>query len=225
MEFVNQFVVPAPVAEAWTLLTDVPRIAPCLPGATVREVGDGYEGNVTVKVGPIKVGYAGVASFTTLDEASRTMVLDARGKENSGRGSAAAVVHVNLTPEGTGRTAVQVRTDLQITGKVAQFGRSAMADVGERLIGQFASNLESLLGAGATTPGAGQGGTGEASGSAGASAGAELNALSLAAPLLKRAVPSVVALIVGIVIGRLLGRSRSPRALSPGVLVVDSAAN
>ena len=227
MEFLNKFVVPAPVDEAWTLLTDVPRIAPCLPGASVRQVGEGYEGDVTVKVGPIKVGYSGVASFTELDATSRTMVLDARGKESSGRGSAAAVIHVNLTPEGQGRTGVQVRTDLQITGKVAQFGRSAMADVGERLIGQFAGNLEALLGAGPTAAGAAQqdaatASPGNATSAAGAGgAGAELNALSLVAPLLKRAVPSAVALVVGILIGRLLGRGRPSRTRVPGVLVVD----
>jgi carbon monoxide dehydrogenase subunit G len=231
VEFVNQFVVPAPVDEAWTLLTDVPRIAPCLPGASVREVGDGYEGNVTVKVGPIKIGYAGAASFTELDEANRTMVLDARGKESGGRGSAVAVVHVNLAPEGAGRTTVRVRTDLQITGKVAQFGRSAMADVGERLIGQFAGNLESMLGAGGTAGAADEGGQGQSApptgpGLAGSIAGAELDALSLVAPLLKRAVPSVLALAVGIVIGRLLGgRKRSLRTFTPGALVVDSIPN
>ena len=147
-----------------------------------------------------------------VDEASRMMVLDARGKENSGRGSAAAVVHVDLTPEGPSRTAVHVTTDLQITGKVAQFGRSAMADVGERLIGQFAGNLESLLGAAPATSVDGSEGGADADARHLGNAGAELNALSLAAPLLKRAVPTVVALVVGLVIGRLLGGRGRPNA-------------
>lgn len=218
MEFVNQFVVPAPVDQAWELLTDVPRIAPCLPGATVQELPDGsFEGTVAVKVGPIKVSYSGVASFTDVDAEKRTLVLGARGKEKSGKGSVAAIVHVELTEQADSRTRVQVVTDLQVTGKVAQFGRSAMADVGERLIGQFAGNLEALLGAGPTTAMS----TGTTSSSvpsaptvasgataSGAASGAEFNALSLAAPLLKRAAPSAAALVVGLVIGRLLGGSR-----------------
>jgi carbon monoxide dehydrogenase subunit G len=223
MEFVNQFVVPAPVEQAWSLLADLPRIAPCLPGATVRQLEDGqFEGKVAVKVGPIKVSYRGVAAFTELNEHNRIMVLDARGKEASGKGSAAAVVHVDLTEARPGSTRVQVITDLQVTGKVAQFGRSAMADVGERIIEQFTMNLESLLtsDSGSRMPQAPAArrsslavaqapvsARAEAPGAVdtGANADAEFNALSLAGPLLKRAAPAAAALVVGILIGRALG--------------------
>jgi carbon monoxide dehydrogenase subunit G len=220
VEFVNQFVVPADIDHAWRLLTDVPRIAPCLPGATVRPLDDGqFEGTVAVKVGPIKVSYGGVASFQELNEQNRTMVLDARGKEASGKGSAAAVVHVDLTEQSAGSTLVRVVTDLQVTGKVAQFGRSAMADVGERLVGQFAANLQSLLdtGAGDGSPAAAAGPApthgGEPADSRGgagqvAAVGADLNVLSLAAPLLKRAAPAGMTLVLGVLFGLLLGRGR-----------------
>ena len=146
MEFTNEFVVPTGTATAWAVLTDVPRIAPCLPGATVEPLGDDtYHGTVSVKVGPIKVSYGGTATFRELDRDAMRMVLDAQGRENSGKGSAAAVVTVTLHAESDDKTRVEVHTQLQITGKLAQFGRSAMADVGARLIEQFAQNLENLL--------------------------------------------------------------------------------
>ncbi|MGW5063398.1 SRPBCC family protein [Streptomyces sp. NPDC004096] len=202
MEFTHEFIVPAAPDAAWALLTDVPRIAPCLPGATVTPVGDGeYEGSVTVKVGPIKVGYSGSASFAELDAASRRMVLTARGSESGGKGgTASATVTVNLVGEGPDKTRVIVGTDLQITGKVAQFGRSAMADVGARLIGQFASNLETMVtgGEGTQTATAGPG--------AAPQIDSELNALALALPTAKRAAPVLAAFLLGALISRLVAR-------------------
>ncbi|MFJ3339172.1 SRPBCC family protein [Streptomyces sp. NPDC086766] len=205
MEFTNEFVVPAAPDAAWALLTDVPKIAPCLPGATVTPVGDGqYEGGVTVKVGPIKVGYSGSASFTELDATNHRMVLTARGKESSGKGSASATVTVDLVGEGPDKTRVVVGTDLQITGKVAQFGRSAMADVGARLIGQFASNLEAMVtgsGEGTQSPTLRPVDAGPAPQSE-----SELNALALAWPVAKRGVPVVAAFLLGALISRLTSR-------------------
>ncbi|RYF53959.1 MAG: hypothetical protein EOO27_24905, partial [Comamonadaceae bacterium] len=182
MKFTNQFVVPEPIDAAWKLLADVPRIAPCLPGASVSQLSDDeYEGSIAVKVGPIKVGYTGIAKFLELDEHNHTMLLDGRGNESSGKGSAAAQIRVNLTDTGSGSTVVDVTTDLQVTGKVAQFGRSAMADIGERLIAQFAANLEAMIaGPGAETPKAQRSGTAAATahtptvGSAPSAAGSEL---------------------------------------------------
>ncbi|MEU3983978.1 SRPBCC family protein [Streptomyces sp. NPDC026672] len=205
MEFTNEFVVPAAPDAAWTLLTDVPRIAPCLPGATVTPAGEGqYDGSVTVKVGPIKVGYTGTASFTELDSANHRMVLTARGQESSGKGAASATVTVDLVGEGSDKTRVLVSTDLQISGKVAQFGRSAMADVGARLIGQFASNLEALVTGGQedTRPGTLRpADTGPAP-----QADSELNALTLAWPVAKRGVPVVAAFLLGALVSRLVAR-------------------
>jgi uncharacterized protein len=223
MEFVNQFVVPAPIHEAWTLLNDVPTIAPCLPGAQVRplEVGT-YEGTVTVKVGPIKVSYQGIASFTEVDPEQRVMVLDARGAETSGKGSAAAVVRVTLTEKDADTTVVEVLTELQVTGRIAQFGRSVMADVGARIIGQFATNLEQLISAGGVATTAQPNGTptSHATGLASAPAaarnaitaapGGELDLLSLGLPLLKKAAPAAGALLIGLLAGRLLPRARRP---------------
>lgn len=202
MEFTHEFIVPAAPDVAWALLTDVPRIAPCLPGATVTPVGDGeYEGNVTVKVGPIKVGYSGSASFAELDATSRRMVLTARGSESSGKGgTASANVTVNLVGEGSDKTRVIVGTDLQITGKVAQFGRNAMADVGARLIGQFASNLEAMVTGGESTQ------TAAAGSGAAPQSDSELNALALALPAVKRGAPVLAAFLLGALISRLVAR-------------------
>lgn len=208
MEFTNEFIVPTAPDDAWKLLTDVPRIAPCLPGASVTPTGDGaYEGTVTVKAGPIKVGYAGIATFTELDEKERRMVLDASGQESSGKGSAKARVTVRLTGEGPDRTRVVVSTDLHITGKIAQFGRSAMADVGARLIGRFADNLEALVGASANT--AAPIASGETGGlPTAAQAESELNALTLVTPLARRGAPVAGAFAAGVLLTWLFTRRR-----------------
>ncbi|MGV9799449.1 SRPBCC family protein [Mycobacterium sp. NPDC003449] len=201
MEFVNQFVVPEPIADAWKLLCDVPTIAPCLPGAQVRPLDDGtYEGTVSVKVGPVKVGYQGIASFAEIDEERRALVLDARGSETSGKGSAAAVVRVRLSEKGADATLVDVVTELQVTGRIAQFGRSVMADVGARLIGQFASNIEQLV-AKTDTVDAVEGTQARATTN-------ELDLVSLGLPVLKKAAPTLIGLAVGLIVGRLLPRRR-----------------
>jgi carbon monoxide dehydrogenase subunit G len=146
MEFANSFTVFAPIDQAWALLTDVPRIAPCLPGATVTHLADNdFEGSIIVKVGPIKLAYGGTVSFDSLDLDKHAMTLNARGRENSGKGSAEALIRVELSERAEGQTDVRVVTNLQIAGKVAQFGRSAMANVGARLIAQFAANLEAMI--------------------------------------------------------------------------------
>jgi carbon monoxide dehydrogenase subunit G len=129
-------------SEAWALLTDVERIAPCLPGAQLEEIdGDEYRGVVKVKVGPITAQYKGKATFIEQDDVSRRAVLRAEGRDTRGQGNASATVTATLTPDGDG-TAVKVVTDLTITGKVAQFGRGVLADVSAKLIGQFVENLE-----------------------------------------------------------------------------------
>lgn len=220
MEFTNEFVVATGAATAWTVLTDVPRIAPCLPGATVEPLGDDtYDGTVSVKVGPIKVSYGGTATFRELDQGAMRMVLDAQGQEKTGKGSAAAIVTVTLRGEGDDKTRVEVHTNLQITGKLAQFGRSAMADVGARLIEQFAQNLENLLltdddgyteprpiGASDSRPR-----TRPNREPSGQPAGAELDALALITPLLKPAVPIIAAFVGGVIVTWLVNRLRTPR--------------
>ncbi len=130
------------VDEAWKVLLDVERIAPCMPGAQLQEVeGDEYRGIVKVKVGPITAQYKGVAKITEANEATRTVVLQAEGRDTRGQGTASATVTATLTPDDSG-TVVHIDTDLNVTGKVAQFGRGVMADVSSKLLGQFAQNLE-----------------------------------------------------------------------------------
>lgn len=141
MQLEHSFDVPVPVDDAWAVLLDVERIAPCMPGGVLEEVhGDSFSGRVKVKVGPITVTYAGTARFLSKDPATHVVVIDASGKETRGTGTAAATVTATLTPQGTG-TRCDVSTDLAITGKPAQFGRGVMADVGGKLIGQFANCL------------------------------------------------------------------------------------
>ena len=149
------------------MLTDVERIAPCMPGAQLQEVeGDDYRGVVKVKVGPITAQYKGTATFVEQDEAGGKMVLQAEGRDTRGQGNAKATITATMTADGDG-TAVSVVTDLTVTGRVAQFGRGVMADVSAKLLGQFVDCLEAKLLAGDADGGAG----GSAAAASGASAG------------------------------------------------------
>ncbi|TWP32057.1 carbon monoxide dehydrogenase [Leekyejoonella antrihumi] len=147
MQLVNEFEVALPPEQTWTLLTDLDKVAPCLPGASITSVeGDDYHGRAKIKVGPITAEYKGVAQFTRLDEEARTAVLLARGKDARGQGDATATVTATLTGAGAG-TRVKVETDLALTGKVAQFGRGVLADVSGALMGLFAQRLQDMVAA------------------------------------------------------------------------------
>lgn len=148
MQLENSFTVPVPIDEAWRVLLDIERIAPCMPGAVLDSVtGDDFTGRVKVKLGVITLTYQGKASFVEKDEAAHKAVIDARGKDQRGNGTAAALVTATLAAEGDS-TRVDVLTDLNITGRPAQFGRGVMTDVGNKLLGQFADKLAAQLGAG-----------------------------------------------------------------------------
>jgi carbon monoxide dehydrogenase subunit G len=150
MDLRHEFEVEVPVAEAWRILTDVERIAPCLPGAQLTEIeGDVYRGQVKVKVGPILAQFKGQASFVSLDEATYTATLKGEGRDAGGKGNASALITATLEPVGSSRTKCTVTTDLTISGKVAQFGRGALADVSDKLLAQFTDNLNQLI---ATAP-------------------------------------------------------------------------
>ncbi len=154
MKLENRFTVPVPVAEAWQVLLDVERVAPCMPGATLTERdGDSFSGTVKVKVGPINLTYRGKARFVSLDEAGRVAVIEGSGKETRGTGTAKATVTCRLHEQGD-TTDVEVDTDLAVTGKPAQFGRGVLADVSGKLVDQFASCLaeEILAGTPAEAP-------------------------------------------------------------------------
>jgi carbon monoxide dehydrogenase subunit G len=152
MELNNEFDVEVPVDEAWAVLTDLERIAPCMPGAQLTEVeGEEFRGNVKVKVGPITAQYKGVARFAEKDDANHRAVIDAQGRDTRGQGNANALITASLQAQGTG-TRVTVNTDLKLTGKVAQFGRGAIADVSAALLDQFVSCLEHDLLSGEAEP-------------------------------------------------------------------------
>lgn len=145
MELTHGFSVPVDVDTAWEVLRDIERIAPCMPGATIESVdGEDFTGRVKVKVGPMQITYRGEASFVEVDDTAHRAVIDARGRETRGSGTANATITAHLATEAEG-TRVEVVTDLAVTGKPAQFGRGVMADVGEKLIGQFADCLAEQL--------------------------------------------------------------------------------
>ena len=155
MELHHEFTVPVPAADAWRILTNLEQLAPCLPGAQLTEVeGEIYRGQVKVKVGPIVAQFKGQASFVTRDDTGYTASLKAEGRDTGGKGNASATITAKLEPIGANSAKCTVDTDLNITGKVAQFGRGALADVSDKLLLQFVDNLNALIasGAAADTP-------------------------------------------------------------------------
>lgn len=145
MELVHDFTVPVPADRAFTLLTDVQKIAPCLPGAAVTSVdGDAFEGGMKIKLGPISMTFRGDGELVEKDAAAGRAVIAARGRDAKGNGGAEATVTATLA-EHDGTTDVHVVTDLNVTGKAAQFGGGVMRDVSNRMLAQFASNLAKLI--------------------------------------------------------------------------------
>jgi carbon monoxide dehydrogenase subunit G len=147
IELDNSFTVPVPPEQAWDVLLDVERIAPCMPGASVLSVdGDSVEGQVKVKLGPLSLTYKGTAKFVEKDQANYTIVLDANGKETRGAGTASATVNAVLKAgEEPGTTTAAIHTSLNVTGRPAQFGRSLLPEISGKLIAQFADNLAALI--------------------------------------------------------------------------------
>ena len=146
MELNHSFTVNQPIAETWQILTDLERIAPCLPGAQLQEVhGEVYKGVVKIKVGPITAQFKGDAQFDERNDTDFKAVLKASGRDTGGKGNASATITAQLTPVDTTSTTCNLITDLSITGKVAQFGRGALADVSEKLLAQFSDNLNELI--------------------------------------------------------------------------------
>jgi len=149
MDLNHEFTVAVPVADCWRILTDLERIAPCLPGAQLQEIeGDTYRGVVKIKVGPIQAQFKGQASFLERDDNAHKAVLKGEGRDTGGKGNASALITAEMNAVDANSTAVKVTTDLSITGKVAQFGRGAMADISDKLLGQFVDNLNTMILAG-----------------------------------------------------------------------------
>lgn len=144
MQLDHSFTVPTTPEDAWQLFLDLGRVAPCMPGAALDSLdGDSFTGHVKVKVGAVQMSYRGQGTVVR-DEQARTMALDLAGSETRGAGTASAQVTATLTADPAG-TRVRVHTDLDITGRPAQFGRGILTEVGDRIVQQFASRLEELL--------------------------------------------------------------------------------
>ncbi|MBW3639078.1 MAG: SRPBCC family protein [Actinobacteria bacterium] len=220
MKLENRFTVAVPVDEAWQVLLDVERIAPCMPGAALTRIeGDHFEGTVKVKVGPINLTYGGKASFVSKDEAGHVVVIDGSGKETRGTGTAKALITCRLVADGDS-TQVEVDTDLNVTGKPAQFGRGVLAEVSGKLVDRFAACLSEEILAGSPEPV-----FAATAADLGAPEGVDPPAVSVAppamprppaeaidlldaagAPVLKRLAPALAALVVLLLLVRKLRR-------------------
>jgi uncharacterized protein len=228
IELDNSFTVPVPPEQAWDVLLDVERIAPCMPGASVLSISDDgneIEGQVKVKLGPLSLTYKGTAKFTDKDQANHAIAIEATGKETRGAGTASANVQATLKPDGAG-TVVSIHTSLNVTGRPAQFGRSLLPEVSGKLIAQFASNLQALIGAdspAAESTAAAESGDASSDAEAGASVPVavkpatsatpapkqeeSLNAFTfVVVPVLKRVIPvAAIGAAIAVVIRRLAG--------------------
>ena len=149
MKINNEFTVSAPVDKAWEMVLDLERVTPCLPGAALTgSSGDGYEGTMKVKIGPITANYKGTVKIEEADEANHRAVVEATGRDARGQGTASATIVATMQEE-NGKTNVQVETDMKLTGRAAQFGRGIAQDVAAKMLGRFADCLErEMLGSG-----------------------------------------------------------------------------
>ncbi|GEL26296.1 carbon monoxide dehydrogenase subunit G [Pseudonocardia sulfidoxydans NBRC 16205] len=221
MHLDHQFRVPLPVDQTWTILTDLPTVARCLPGAHLDSAVDGrYDGGLATRIGPISAKYRGTATFVELDEVDHRAVIEARGREEKGSGTATAVITMLLKPEGDS-TLVEVTTELAISGRAAQFGRSLLADVSATMLTEFVRRLERMIAAGEHTAPAQT--AAPAQGSATATAPAQIPAGAAAdddqldavrlvvLPMLKRAAGPLAGAAAGLLVGLVLGRSTGRR--------------
>tara|TARA_Y100001970_G_scaffold57314_1_gene72611 strand:+ start:2494 stop:3117 length:624 start_codon:yes stop_codon:yes gene_type:complete len=198
MELNNEIDVNAPIKEVWEAFNTPERIAPCLPGAELQEVdGNNFNGLVKIKVGPITAQYKGTASYLEKNEDAQKVIIKGDGRDTRGAGNASATITAQLSEISPDVTNVNVRTELTITGKVAQFGRGAISDVSGKLMTQFAQNLEQLLEPSAET----EKETIETDGDTekNQTTDNELNLLSVVAiPILKRYGIPIAALAIGV---------------------------
>ncbi|MHC5257055.1 SRPBCC family protein [Streptomyces sp. UC4497] len=199
MQLDHTFTVPAAPDDAWKLFHDLGRVAPCMPGAVLDTLdGDTFAGRVKVKVGAVQMSYRGEGTVTR-DDAAHTMRLDLSGSETRGAGTASATVTAELVADPAG-TRVRVRTDLDITGRPAQFGRGIMVEVGDRIVGQFADRLAELM----SGP--------QMESAAPAAPAAEPEAVDLGAAalpvLLKKAAVPAAAALVALILAGVIGRRR-----------------
>jgi uncharacterized protein len=215
MKLQNEFFVHVPIERAWETLLDIEKVAGFLPGAKIEPGGpEGvYQGSMKVKVGPMTVNYQGTARLASVDEQGHSAEIEVRAKEAKGQGTAAAVIRNTLREEGDG-TRVTAETDLQVTGRQAQFGRGIMQDVASRMLDDFAGRFEAYL----TSAGAASGGAnGATNGSSGSTTtqtapappptedALDLGSVMGQLPIVRYGVP---AFVIGLVLIWLLGRRR-----------------
>jgi carbon monoxide dehydrogenase subunit G len=158
MQLENSFTVPATPDTAWPILLDVPRIAPCMPGAELTEAVDGrhFKGNAKLRVGPVALTFSGEAEIVEIDEVARTATVRAKGSDTKGRGGASAAVEFRLVADGEG-SRVDITTELDLSGSIAQYGRAAglIDAIAGQIIGDFAKNLAAEIGTGGAPTAAG----------------------------------------------------------------------
>ncbi len=236
MKIQNEIEVAAPPDELFDILADPERVAPCMPGASLegKEGDDAYEGTVRLKVGPITASYQGTLRFVELDRENRRAVMRASGQETNGQGNAEATITASVSGSDS-RSVLSMETDLEVRGKAAQFGRGALGNVSQRILDQFARNLESqVLSGGERQEDAGEerqkspseetAPTGKAEAgqeaaparpaAAAAPAGEEsLDVLSVVGmPMLRQAAPVVAGLALGLLIGSFVSSRKTLRA-------------
>ncbi len=223
MRFQNEIEVAAPPDELFAFVSDVERVAPCLPGAAIDgRDGDEYQGTMKVKVGPITGTYKGKMRFVERDEEARRAVMSARAAEVNGQGDAEATITTQIEEAGEGSSRIRMDTDLQIRGRVAQFGRGAMEKISQRMFDEFARNLEQEMTGGdgeeAPAPDAAQDGEARPAPERAAApapkggGGEPLDAMGMfVSPVLQKALPVLGPALVGFGYGYLLGRLRELR--------------
>ncbi|WP_033292625.1 SRPBCC family protein [Amycolatopsis jejuensis] len=194
MKLENTFTIAVPLSDVWSAMNDPETVAPCFPGADLSEyTGDSFSGTIKVKLGPISLSYRGTGTYLVRDEANHRIVIDATGRDQRGNGTAAAKVTGTLREAGEGKTEVRMLADLTITGRPAQFGGGLIAEVADKIIGQFASRLADRLSTGSPSPASAVETVREADDS--------VNAFAvLAVPLAKRLLPVVGAALVVVLV-------------------------
>jgi carbon monoxide dehydrogenase subunit G len=200
MQLENTFTVPVDIDTVYDALNDPEKVTPCFPGATLTsQDGDDFTGTVKVKLGPISMTYKGKGTFIERDKTAHKVVVDAQGRDSRGNGTASAKATLTMSEAGSGQTKVTVLTEMQVTGKPAQFGRGVMADVGDKILGQFASCLADEF-ADAPAPAATSAGSESSSTSNGAAPAASSGAAPVsgdATPVSQPAAPSPVSAASG----------------------------
>jgi len=229
MELTHRFTVPAPIDEAWATFNDLERIAPCFPGAALTSYdGEQFEGLCKVKLGPVSLQYAGSGRFVQRDEAAHRAVIEAKGKDKRGNGTAAAEVRAELSPAGDDRTEVVMTTDLNVTGRPAQFGRGMMQDVSDRLLAQFTTCLETKLGEQAAPAGEAEPAEAESTGEPSSSAAGETAAAAatgvagrpVARPVAEPSAPPPSELDLGATVLPVLVKRLAPFAIAALVVLI-----